>query len=80
MYIDSGGGASTCVDIDGDGVDDDGDGTDNYCETVQLRDQLDALGYTFGETLWHWHEPGAPHNEAAWADRVDRPIGLFLDL
>lgn len=80
VYIDSGGGASTCVDTDGDGVDDDGDGTDNYCETVQLRDQLDALGYTFGETLWHWHEPGAPHNEAAWADRVDRPIGLFLDL
>jgi len=79
VYLDSGG-AGTCVDADGDGVNDDGESSDNYCENLQLRDLLDGLGYTFDETLWHWHEAGAPHNEAAWAARVWRPIEIFLAL
>lgn len=73
VYLDSGGGG-TCVDSDGDGVEDDGESRDNYCVTAQLRDHLDALGYDFGVDLWHWHEPEAPHTEAAWAARLPRAL------
>jgi len=75
LYLDSGGGVSSaCVDLDGDGVEDDADDRDNYCVTVQLRDRLVELGYAFGVDLAHWHEPGASHDEAAWAARVPRAL------
>ena len=73
VYLDSGGGG-TCVDSDGDGVEDDGESRDNYCVTAQLRDHLDALGYDLGVDLWHWHEPDAPHAESAWAARLPRAL------
>lgn len=79
IYLDSGG-DGPCEDADGDGIFDDGAGSDNYCETVQLRDVLSAQGYVFGENLHHWHEPNAPHNEAAWAARVFRPLEIFAAL
>jgi hypothetical protein len=79
LYLDSGGGpGSGCVDADDDGILDDApDSADNYCETVQLRDVLDASGYVFDENLFHWYEPGALHDEAAWAARVFRPLSIF---
>jgi hypothetical protein len=82
IYVDSGGGAgSGCVDSDGDGIyDDSPDATDNYCENRQFADLLAAEGWTWDTDLWHWHEPGAPHNEAAWAARVHRPVQLFEGL
>ncbi|MBX3248786.1 MAG: hypothetical protein KF901_16540, partial [Myxococcales bacterium] len=73
IYLDSGGGG-TCADLDGDGVFEDSDDRDNYCVTLQLRDRLASLGYVFGADLFHWHEPGAPHSEAAWALRVERAL------
>ncbi|MFO0568624.1 MAG: alpha/beta hydrolase-fold protein [Polyangiaceae bacterium] len=79
LYLDSGGGpGSGCVDSDADGTDDDSpDAEDNYCETLQLRDVLAGKGYAFDQDLWHWWEPSAPHNEAAWAARVFRPLQHF---
>lgn len=80
LYLDSGG-QGTCVDTDGDGIWDDAtDNADNYCENIQLRDVLESIGYTFDDDLWHWHEPGAQHNEAAWAARVFRPLAIFSSL
>lgn len=80
IYLDSGGGGD-CEDIDGDGVPDDAANTDNYCTTAWMRDILaDELGATFEADLWHWHEPGAPHNEAAWGARVFRPLEIFAAL
>jgi pimeloyl-ACP methyl ester carboxylesterase len=79
VYLDSGG-DGPCSDLDGDGIDDDGDGTDNYCENLQLRDALAGSGWTFEQDLFHWHESGAPHNEAAWAARVFRPLEIFAAL
>jgi len=80
LYLDSGGGG-TCVDSDGDGIEDDArDGSDNYCENLQLRDVLESEGYRFDEDLWHWWEPGAEHNEAAWAERVGMPLSVFAGL
>ena len=72
-FIDSGGNG-TCVDSDGDGVEDDGaDGFDNYCVNAQLYRELSAQGV---DVTYHW-EPDAPHNEAAWAARVFRPLNWF---
>lgn len=78
LYLDSGGYGTTCADADGDGIaDDDVQSADNYCENAQLRDVLAAEGYTFDVDLWHWHEPDATHDEAAWAERVWRPMEIF---
>lgn len=79
VYLDSGGSGSTCADSDGDGIqDDDLESDDNYCETLQMRDSLDALGWDFDVDLWHWWEPGAEHNEAAWAARLPMPLEHFM--
>jgi hypothetical protein len=84
LYLDSGGGAGPdglCQDLDGDGfVEDDPDDADNYCTTRSFADAMVGAGYTWDVNLWHWHEADAPHNEMAWADRVHRPIELFLSL
>ncbi|MCA9663240.1 MAG: hypothetical protein KC486_33220 [Myxococcales bacterium] len=83
IYLDSGGGdgGMPCVDSDLDGIDDDDlAASDNYCENNQLRDALAGLGYTFDLDLWHWWEPDAPHNEAAWAARVGMPLTHFAGL
>lgn len=86
IYLDSGGGEScpgsggACADRDRDGTWDDVDDGDNYCETVQMRDTLAGLGYTFEVDLWHWNEPCAEHNEMAWAARANLPLGVFQAL
>ncbi len=78
IFLDSGGGGTTCADSDADGVDDDDPGSsDNYCETIQMRDLLVSLGYQYDVDLFHWHEAGATHDEAAWAARVFRPLQIF---
>ncbi len=75
VYLDSGGMAARCVDADGDGIaDDDGTATDNYCTTRQMRDVLVREGYRDGVDLEYVWEPGAEHNEAAWAARLPGAI------
>ncbi len=84
VYVDSGGSAGNdggCTDGDGDGfVEDDADDGDNYCINRQFADDLAAAGWTWDANLWHWHEPDATHDEAAWAARVDRPLAIFAGL
>lgn len=84
LYLDSGGspgGDGACTDGDGDGAfEDDRDDSDNYCVTRDFADSMAAQGYTWNEDLWHWHEPGAGHNEMEWAARVEVPLSLFLSL
>jgi len=79
VYLDSGG-SGICADADGDGTDDDGIGSDNYCENLQLRNTLVGLGYQLDTDLWYWWEMGAPGDEAAWSNRVWRPLGHFAGL
>jgi len=81
IYLDSGGGGDSCEDADGDGTsDDDPSAADNYCETIQMRDALATGGWTFDVDLFHWWEPDATHDEAAWAARVDMPLAIFADV
>jgi hypothetical protein len=77
LYVDSGG-SGACFDSDGDGIkDDDPNAEDNFCENIQMRDTLVSVGYTEQTDLFHWWEPGAMHNEAAWGARVFRPLQIF---
>ena len=52
---------------------------DNYCYTKAFADALDGIGYEYEIDLFHWFEPGAEHNEAAWAARLFRPLEIFRD-
>lgn len=71
LYLDTGGGVSgACADVDGDGVDDDADDSDNYCVNLQLLRTLADNGYVRDVDLAYAWEPGASHNEAAWAARI----------
>ncbi len=83
VYVDSGGsdGDGRCDDVDGDGeFEDDPNDSDNYCVTRHFADVLAESGYSWDVTLHHWWEPGAAHNQTAWAARIARPLSLFLDL
>lgn len=79
LYADSGGNGP-CADLDGDGIADDTDASDNYCENVQLRDALVGAGYRLDRDLFYFWDADAPHNEAAWGDRVWRPFAVFSAL
>lgn len=46
------------------------DGSDNYCGNVDLADTLRGLGWVDEQDLFYRWDPGAPHNEAAWATRL----------
>ena len=52
------------------------DGSDNYCGNVELADALRGLGWVDEQDLFYRWDPGAPHNEAAWASRV---LAAMLD-
>ena len=76
LYLDSGGDVlGQCADEDGDGIHEDSNDSDNYCVTLQMADTLESLGYSYDADLFHWWEPGAQHEEAAWAERLP----LFLE-
>ncbi len=61
IYLDSGGDAGMgCPD----------DGFDNYCGNVEMADLLRGLGWVDEADLFYRWQPGAPHNELAWADRL----------
>ncbi len=52
-------------------------GGDNYDSTRRTVDAFAEAGYHWDRDLWHWHQPGAKHDEDAWAGRVWRPLELF---
>jgi predicted alpha/beta superfamily hydrolase len=61
IYLDSGGDEGLgCPD----------DGSDNYCGNVEFADALRDFGWVDEQDLFYRWEPGAPHNEVAWADRL----------
>lgn len=80
IYADSGGGeGSGCKFTAQDALEDE-NSRDNYCTTKKFAETLASVGYAYDVDLFHWHEPGAQHNEAAWAARVFRPLGIFKNL
>lgn len=67
------------------------DGTDNCCETLAMKRVLETAGLTtypvdanaspllpVNIDIMHWWEPNAPHDEASWHARLQRPYRLFF--
>jgi hypothetical protein len=54
------------------------DSSDNYCETRQFADALAGAGFVWDDTLFHWWEPDATHDELAWSRRVGAVVDRFL--
>ncbi|HEU4537778.1 MAG TPA: alpha/beta hydrolase-fold protein [Polyangiaceae bacterium] len=72
LYLDNGGDdGGGCFDADGDGLrDDNHQADDNFCENVDMRQRLLALGWREGTDLTYRVTLGAQHNEAAWGARM----------
>lgn len=80
VYADSGGGpGSGCSTGPQDALVDEDD-RDNYCSTKSFVEALHGIGYEYEVDLYHWHEQDAPHNEQAWAARVNKPLSIFKAL
>lgn len=62
IYVDSGGAGPSAPE------------DDNYGPTIDFRDLLASQGFRFGVDLVHFWEPNALHNEAAWRDRLEKPL------
>ena len=79
IYVDSGGGEGSGCKGTAEDAHEDEINRDNYCYTKAFADALDGIGYEYEIDLFHWFEPGAEHNEAAWAARLFRPLEIFRD-
>ncbi len=66
VYLDSGG-AGPCP----------GGNGDNYCENVAFADVLRSQGWVDEDDLFYRWDPGARHNEAAWASRFGIALGVL---
>lgn len=53
-------------------------GSDNYCVTIEFADTLRLFGWVDGADLEVQWEPGALHNEAAWAARLGGVFEAWL--
>lgn len=51
---------------------------DNWGVTEEMKLLLEAQGYRHGVDLFHWWEPGAAHNEAEWAARLEMPLKFWF--
>ncbi len=82
LYLDSGGQApeGNCPDVLGTvEASSDEFSRDCYCFTRSFVDKMAEIGYEWGKDLFHHFEPGAQHNEAAWAARLVKPLTIFKD-
>ena len=87
LYLDNGGnepqgGCSSFLGIDAANLDESegASAVDNMCYTRDFLNRMVNIGYQFDNDLYHWHEPGARHDEKAWAARVFRPLQIFMGL
>jgi predicted alpha/beta superfamily hydrolase len=53
-------------------------GEDGLIRGQKIFNRLSELGYVIGNDLDYFYAPGAEHNEAAWAERMERPLLFFF--
>ncbi len=51
---------------------------DGMQDSVRMRDAMLSWGYREGEDLMFHTAQGGRHNEASWAERVDKPLAWFF--
>ncbi len=80
LYLDNGGNAPEggCSEVltQADAANDENN-LDCYCFTHSFVEKMAEIGYTWNVDLFHHDQPGAPHNEQAWADRLVKPLTIF---
>ncbi len=42
--------------------------------------ELTEKGYVIGTDIDYFYAPGAEHNEAAWAERLERPLVFMFGI
>ena len=55
-------------------------GEDGTLKTQKMFCALTSKGYKIGIDLDYFYDRGAEHNEAAWAERLERPLLFFFGL
>jgi predicted alpha/beta superfamily hydrolase len=55
-----------------------GEGAEAVSGAQALRDALVQKGWVLGQDLAYVEAPGAAHNEAAWAERVDEILRFLF--
>ena len=53
-------------------------GEDGLPRGQKMFGVLTEKGYVIGTDMDYFYDPGAQHNEAAWADRIERPLKFFF--
>lgn len=53
-------------------------GEDGLIRGQKMFCRLTDLGYVIGKDIDYFYAPGAEHNEAAWAERLERPLKFFF--
>jgi predicted alpha/beta superfamily hydrolase len=53
-------------------------GEDGLVRGQKMFSLLTGMGFIIGTNLDYYYAPGAVHNEAAWAERLERPLLFFF--
>ncbi len=53
-------------------------GEDGLLRGQRMFCKLTERGYVIGKDIDYFYAPGAEHNEAAWAERLERPLRFFF--
>ena len=53
-------------------------GEDGLVRGQKMFAFLTQMGFVIGTNLDYYYAPGAEHNEAAWAGRLERPLLFFF--
>lgn len=53
-------------------------GEDGLVRGQKMFAALSQMGFIIGTNLDYYYAPGAEHNEAAWAERLERPLLFFF--
>lgn len=53
-------------------------GEDGLVRGQKMFCSLTKKGYLIGADIDYYYEPGAEHNEKAWAERLERPLQFFF--
>ena len=53
-------------------------GEDGLPRGQKMFSTLTEKGYVIGTDIDYYYAPGAEHNEAAWAERLERPLTFLF--
>ena len=52
---------------------------DCYCYTQSFVNRMKSIGYVEDKDIFYYYDEGAKHNEAAWSNRLVKPLQIFMN-